>query len=415
MSARSFLWVVCLGLMVAAIFVTETTAQESKESTVTGRPRPNFDAVGLPPGGFTVFPSLTLGSEFSSNVFATDGNEDADAIFTISPEVNLLSDWGRHALGLQGSATVYKYIDNTSEDVEDYLFAGNGRFDILRDTYLTANAGIRRAHEDRGSPNDANGEEPTEYTTIGGELGLFHRFNRLSGELGGLARHLDFDDVDATGGSINNDDRDRMEYDSFLRLGYDFRSDASAFIQGGFNMEQYDNVPDDGGFDRDSYGYDVVGGISFDITNLVFGEFFGGILAEEFDDPAFDSTLGYSLGADIAWNVTPLTTINFAATRAVEETTVAGASSALTTETSLSADHELLRNLILNAGLSYRLEEFDETSRDDNTIEADLGATYLMNRFVHLMLGYNYTQRLSDAPGLDYTEHEALLRVRIQY
>lgn len=415
MSPRNTLWAVWFSLSIAVGMVGEAAAQDSRATTVTGRSRPGTDAIGVRYGSFFIYPSVTLGSEYNSNIFATDGNEDDDVILTISPEIAVQSDWGQHALEFQGSATIFRYADNTSEDVEDYSFATNGRVDILRDTFVSAGFGIQRDHEERGSPDDVNGEEPAEFTTIGGQLQFSHRINRLSTQLGGFARHLDFDDVDTPVGSINNDDRDRMEYETSLRVGYDFHPDAAAFVQAKINFSDYDETPDDAGFNRDSHGYEVVGGISFNITNLIFGEFFAGVLAEEFDDPAFDSTLGYLVGANIAWNVTPLTTINLEAGRSFEETTVVGASSSLTTDAAISVDHELLRNLLLDAGFSYKLQEFEGTSRNDDTIVADVGAAYLMSRFVHVLLGYSYTQRFSDAPGQDYSEHAAKLRVRIQY
>ena len=38
-----------------------------------------------------------------------------------------------------------------------------------------------------------------------------------------------------------------------------------------------------------------------------------------------------------------------------------------------------------------------------------------MNRFIHVLFGYSYTQRFSDEPGEDYSEHAAEIRVRFQY
>lgn len=415
MRARIFLIAALASLTSFVGGIGEAAAQGSGGTTVTSRPHPETDAIGVLLDSFVLFPSLTLGTEYNDNIFATDGNEEDDVIFTVSPQIAMQSDWGRHALGFQGSATIFRYADSQSEDVEDYTLAGNGRFDILRDTFVTASLGVKRRHEERGSADDVNGDEPTVFTTTGGEMAFSHQFNRVSTQFGGLVRHLDFNDVDAPGGSINNDDRDRMEYKTSLRVGYDLHPSAGAFVQGAFNLEDYDQTPDDDGFDRDSHGYELVGGIGFDLTGLVFGEFFAGVLSEEFEDSEFGSRQSYALGADIAWNVTPLTTLSLGASRGFEETTVDGASSALTTDVEVSADHELLRDLLLHAGSTYKIEEFEDTNRTDDTIRADLGATYLMSRFAHISLSYAYKQRFSDAQGQDFTENLVKLSVRIQY
>ena len=140
--------------------VAEAAAQDPRATTVTGRSRPETDAIGVRYGSFLIYPSVTLGSEYNSNIFATDGNEDDDVILTISPEIAVQSDWGQHALGFQGSATIFRYADNTSEDVEDYSFATNGRVDILRDTFVSAGFGIQRDHEERGDRTRHEASQP---------------------------------------------------------------------------------------------------------------------------------------------------------------------------------------------------------------------------------------------------------------
>ena len=198
-------------------------------------------------------------------------------------------------------------------------------------------------------------------------------------------------------------------------MAYEIQPDYEAFLQGAYQLTNYDEVQDDNGFDRDSHRYEVVAGVSIDITNLLSGEFFAGFFTEDFDDSRFGSNDSYALGADFTWNVTPLTTVKLGASRRPEETTVDNASSVETTEVHLSADHELLRSLLLNAAASYQRDEFEGTSRDDDTIKVGVGATYLVNRYVHLNVSYNFTTRDSDAAGESYDRNAARIEVRFQY
>jgi hypothetical protein len=396
-----------LGLSLVTLLSPVAWAQGSQSS----------DALGIKVSSFLLYPSLTLGTEYNDNIFAEDGDEVDDVIFTVTPEMVLQSDWASHALAFQASATIFRYADNPDEDVEDYSIATNGRIDVLRSTAINGGFGFSKSHEERGSPDAVDGKEPTEFYTVGGQAGISHRINRLWGDLSQEVRHLNYDDTPAQGGgSINNDDRDRMEYDTKLRVGYDLHPDASAFIQGGFNIEDYDNTPDDQGFDRDSYAYAIDIGASFDITGVTFGEVFAGIQQEFYDDSEFsNSKVRPSFGAGLDWNVTPLTTVTFDSASTFEETTVEEASSVWAWDSGIGVNHELLRTVVLNSGFGYRREDYLGISRVDDVIDFEFGATYLMNRYIHISGGYSYRQRFSDAADEDYTENIIGINLRFQY
>ena len=375
------------------------------------------EALGTPLGAFVVYPSVTVKSQYNSNIFAEETNEQEDIIFTILPEIRVESDWDNHSLQFLAGADFSQFVDNRDENVIDYRFLSAGRVDILEDTFATLSVGIRRDHEDRGSPDDVFGEEPTEFTTAATGLGFSHRFSQMWIELSGDVTRLDFDDVPARGGGgeINNDDRDRFEYDSRLRVGYDFNPEIGVFVQSTFNLANYDDSTDDNGFAQDDYGYGVAAGLRFDVTELVFGDLFVGYTRNEFDDSRFGSQNDFAVGVDLTWEATALTSVNLLVSRSWEQTTVAGASSALTTNAGIGVSHSLLDTVTLDAGFNYRLESFEELERDDDTIEGTAGVTYLVNRFLHTGLDYKFTNRSSDAVGQDFTTHSVFLTLRFQY
>ena len=375
------------------------------------------EALGTPLGAFVVYPSVTVKSQYNSNIFAEETNEQEDIIFTISSEVRVESDWDNHSIQFLAGADFSQFVDQPDENVIDYKFLSAGRVDILEDTFATLSVGIRRDHEDRGSPDDVFGEEPTEFITTAAGLGFSHRFSQMWIELSGDVARLDFDDVPARGGDeeINNDDRDRFEYDSRLRVGYDFNPEIGVFVQSTVNLANYDDSTDDNGFAQDNYGYGVAAGLRFDVTELVFGDLFVGYTRNEFDDSRFGSRDNFAVGADLTWEVTALTSVNLLVSRTWEQTTVAGASSALTTNAGIGVSHSLLDTVTLDAGINYRLESFEELERDDDTIEGTAGVTYLVNRFLHTSLDYKFTNRSSDAVGQDFTTHSVFLTLRFQY
>jgi hypothetical protein len=374
------------------------------------------EALGTPLGAFIVYPSLTLGTEYNDNIYATDGGEEDDIIFRIRPEVRVISDWDNHLLQFLAAGDFARYVDHTSEDTTGYQFLADGRIDILRDTAATLNAGVRQSFEDRGSPDDVNGEEPTKEVSYGGGAGLSHRFNRFWLEFNGDVTWRDFSDVNAAGGGqINNDDRDRVEYSSRQRFGYDFNPDIGAFLQTTISRTSYNDSSDDSGDSRDSTDYSLSAGMRLDVTDLIFGDIFAGITRSDFDDSAFASRTTWSIGGNLTWDVTELTTATFSAARTWEETTVAGASTALTTSAGLTVTHSLTDFISLDGSFNYTREEFEETNRVDNTYSLGPGINYLMNRFAHWRFNYSYTQRKSEEVGEDYIENLFLLTLRLQY
>jgi hypothetical protein len=317
-------------------------------------------------GSFLVLPSIAVEQRYDDNVFNTDGDEEDDFITRILPRLNIRSDWSNHALNFESGAAIGRYWDNDDEDYEDYYAGASGRLDIRRSTQFRVRSRYEHLHEDRGSPDDAGGKDPTELdvSTLGAEL--FHDFGRLNGTVGGSFRRISFDDVDAAGGpDIVQHDRDRDRTEGFVRVGYDISPRYEAFVRGSYNDVNYDEDEHVTGIDRSSDGYGVAVGLDVDFGGLVFGDLFVGYRSQDYDDSSLDDIDGFGGGADITWNATTLTTIGFSALGDIKETTVAGASGRMVATGEVTVDHELLRNLLLAANASVTRDDYEGISRTD--------------------------------------------------
>jgi hypothetical protein len=383
--------------------------------TVATRRRPELEPLGVRLGGFVLRPAISAEEVFNTNIFATATNEEADFITRILPTLVLASDWTRHGLSLRVGAEAGFYAENSDEDYIDYLAGAEGRLDITGDASLTGSADYRHLHEERGSPDDVAGVEPTEFDTLLFTAGYGHRFGRFRARLAGVFEGLDFDDVEAIGGgTINNDDRDRIQAEGTARLGYEIVPNYEAFVQGSYNIRDYDASVDDAGFNRDSDGFGVVAGLTVDFGGITFGDFYVGYRQQDYDDPAFDTINGLDAGAALTWNVTPLTTVIGGVRRTVEETTSAGSGGYFGTEVSLSVDHELLRSLILGLDGRYVMRDYDGIEREDDYFEIGGDVLYMLNRNIYLSAGYEYRDRSSSEAGEDYSQHVAMVRLTLQ-
>lgn len=136
-------------------------------------------------------------------------------------------------------------------------------------------------------------------------------------------------------------------------------------------------------------------GIALDLGGVFFGDVFAGYMVQYFGSD-FNDVSGPTAGGTLTWNVTTLTTLNARASRTIEDTTQAGSPAVLRTSGGLSADHELLRNLILTAALTITNDNYEDADRDDYYYVGGVGARYLMNRNIYGSLGYQLVRRTTD-------------------
>ncbi|MGH8589222.1 MAG: outer membrane beta-barrel protein [Gammaproteobacteria bacterium] len=396
--------------------------QPERGETVANRPRPELDPLGVHAGGLFVYPRLRLQEFYNDNIFATDSDENDDFITLVSPRVDVASDWTKHAFGLYAKAAIGRYANQTGEDFEDFSVGTNGRLDITQRANLRAGVSYDRLHEGRGSPDDTrrqDGSPPVEPTIFDvGSVFLTYQqwLGRFLLESGGVADRLDYDNVrreDST--IINNDDRDRAIIAGNLKMGYEFMPGYTAFVRGEVDYRRYDNL-DDLNVDRDSEGYLIEFGTDFDVTAVLFGNVAIGYRSQVYDDPSFD-TIGDVAGrASFTWNPTGLTTVSASITRGeVIETTLNGSGAIIETAGGVTLDHELLRNLLLQAAVSVIDDDYQDIDRSDTYVRAGFGAKYLMNRYIHLDLSYDYLSLGSSAQGADFTNNTiffgALVRI----
>jgi hypothetical protein len=411
------------GLRLAAVGVAVTAAGGSMAALAAGpsvldgpqfnqnpmdvrhRPRPEYDPMGVPVGSFLLFPSLDIGEAFNSNIYATETNETSDFITTYAPSLTLVSDWNNHAVALSAHANGGVYAENSDENFFDYGFSAGGRLDVRRSTSVSAATSWDHRHEDRGSPEDVNGDEPSEYDEFAIGIGGATSPGRLSLGVDGNYTHLDFQNVqDNTGTTINNDDRNQSIWEGIVRAGYAFKSDYEVFVQGTYTDIVYDETFDDNGLNRDNNGWRADLGLAFDITDTLAGDVYGGYLQRYYDDPAFTDTGSFDLGADLFWSITPLTTAHALVFRNFVETTQAGASSILETTGRIEIDHELMRNVIIGGHAALSNFQYEGISRDDDVWRFGADGRYLINRNFYVGGGADYITRDSNAPTESYDQ-----------
>ena len=107
-------------------------------------------------------------------------------------------------------------------------------------------------------------------------------------------------------------------------------------------------------------------------------------------------TKGFSFKGSLIWNPTDLITITGNMRRTVNETTLAGASSALTSTFGLKADYGLFKELLLSAGSNLEIQSFDGIGQVDKLLKIDLGGKYFIGPYFIADAKYTYEERFAD-------------------
>jgi hypothetical protein len=326
------------------------------------------------------------------------------------------SNWANHAVNLRTGADAGFYSQFSRLDYTDYFVSGDGRLDVTRDAALFAGGGYAREHEEPGEPDaPSDAKQPTEYDLINGFGRYVQKFGRFRGIGEATILRLDYDKTNTVAGpSDSNTGRDRNTYAGGMQLGYEIVPSYEAFVRAEGNERRYDQRVT-GGVERNSQGYNAVAGVSLDLGGVVFGDVYAGYLQQFYEDSTFNTLSAPTAGLSLTWNVTTLTTINARAARVVQETTQGGASGILRTTGGLTADHELLRNLILTAGLTVTNDDYQDIKRNDYYYITGVGARYLMNRNIYANIGYQFVRHTTD--GRDTTDnsyYQNLVRIGLE-
>jgi len=410
---KKFAPVACVS--VAALLAADHAVAQNLD--VVKRPRPGYDAVGIPAGSFIVFPHAELSVEYDSNIYAEATNEQDDFIAVLPLGVDVDSDWNNHALNLFAEGEFGFYGDNSDEDYEDYAVGFDGRIDVQRSFHIFGGSTFRHLHQDRGSPDrETSTIEPIEFDRTEANLGVTWKPNRLGVTIEGLYHHFDFDDATRNDGEVlNNDDRDRERMTGRLRVSYDLQPGYAAFVQGSYNEVEYANTPDDKGLVRDSDGFNFRGGVEFDITDVVSGDVFIGYKENDYTDEDLDDVDIVDVGGNILWGVTPLTTVRINLSRSIEETTQDNSPGYIATDVGIGIDHELRHNLLVGGTFGYVNNDYESIARDDDILSLSLRTTYMIDRTFQVGANAGWRDRDSNIDDASYDRFQVGAWVGVRF
>ncbi|MGR8934190.1 MAG: outer membrane beta-barrel protein [Gammaproteobacteria bacterium] len=389
---------------------------------------------GIQVGGFMIYHKLDIGNQYDSNIYKRDKSLGVvgSYIAHFSPGFEIQSNWNQHALNFSFDSDLTQYAaQSVQNNYQDIVMRLDGRLDVVRDSFMDMAFSFSSIHEDRGSPDQIAGSTPTFYDTKNMRGHYTHRFNLLSVDGGMDAIRYDYQDTATSSGTLlKMSTRSRWEYMPSVRIGYEIQSGHEAFVTFSYKKVNYDTLVLANGagaaFQRDSRGYNILGGMELDLTDLITGSVSVGYLSRTYADAKLPSISGMNGFLNLKWRPTELTTVKASISRDIQETTQSDVSGYLSTALSLSVEHELLRDVLLRAGADYAKNEYqgfdpnnpipqNRKDRNEDLYGASAGVKYLWNSNISMDFTYRYQSRDVNYLFTNYVVHTVMFNITGQF
>lgn len=359
-------------------------------TAVMDRQQPGYEAPGISLGGWQLSPSLSVQAIADDNIFVRETARDADVVVRLKPEATLQSNWDGNSVAFHALGTIDRYARHGSEDIEDIDLGATGRFDPGSMTEIRAGLRYLDTHQPRQSQDAfAQTIRPIRYTTIAAAAAVRQDLGRLRLSADATFAHRNYHDGILPDGSIyEQDSSDNDSYRIGLRMDYAPSPSVGLFVRtvGDWRNFRLGTVQTP---KRDSRGYQLLAGITFEPAALIRGSIGIGYIHRHFLNPYYTDLSGPAITARIEYFPTQLTTVTVRADRQVLDSGIPGSGGYLSTEASLTIDHELLRSLILSASAGYQHNAFNNLDRRDDRISAGASATWRLNRMMAIEARYD--------------------------
>lgn len=297
---------------VAAIFPPAVSDAQSLADGqgVADRARPDYDPIGSRLGAFSLYPSVTVTGAATNNYLATDTNRRADEYLFIQPELVVRSNASRQQLEARAFVNQSVHASLSGYDQTQFGLSASDALNVTHDTQLRADASAARYAESPATLGAFQGAaEPVLFEIYHAGLGASHSFNDLTLGTDAALEYRDFNNTHYPDGTlIDQSYRDVRELTLSGSAQYALRNGIGLIVSGGYSDEHYRFGPGSPGYnsgttiDRDSSGFNINGGVTLELTHLIFGRVEIGYLNRHYPDPRLDDYGGFSYSADVLWN-----------------------------------------------------------------------------------------------------------------
>ncbi len=364
-----------------------------------------YGPLGIQQGGLTLYSSLGIGGEVSSNVTHSHTNTETGVGATLQPELRFESDWVRHAWTGSASASLKRYLDHPEMAVDSVSASTDFRLDIRRDTTANFSAGYtleNDANVDTGVAGSEMGDATVH--TLDAGVAVSHDFGPLQLRGGtGITRKI-YEDVALSGGGVtDNAERNYWEPQFALRATYTDPPVFKPFVEASYTPRVHSLKFDRNGVNRNSQGLGLKAGVEFDDGPIWTGEVALDYLHRSYADATLSANGAWGVTGTLNWSPTELTKLSLTLGTSLTESTAAGYSGGQQWSAHADISRALRDNVDLTAGAGLVYE--NTATGTDLTYDGSLGLLWKLNRNVALNAGYDFTWLDSAETARSYVNH----------
>lgn len=401
-------------LSAASVAEAQTLRLPDPANTTVDQNQEEYQPLGIVAGTFIILPSIRTGLRLDDNVYARDHNKDGDATFVVAPDITATSQFPDRYISLQAGGEGAKYVNQTDNDYVDLYARATAIQNVFEQDRVGATFGVTRYHEDRTSADQEAFRKLTTITATGGSLTYHKGLDRLFIEGTGSAQYLSFDNP-----SEDVSDRNRIQTQLGVRAGYQVSPSIAAYGITTVRRNDYDQSVNNAGVKRSSTTYFGGVGTDVDITGLLFGSFDVGFVYRAYDGTDLNDVTGLQSDLNLTWNPTELTSVILNGRTSLQETTLTVDDDTASTDSykslSLTVIHALRPNVFLTATTRYIRDDYLDTDRADNTVQAGIGARWLINRRMSYDANYMFSKRMTNADDADYVRNVFLTGITLSF
>jgi hypothetical protein len=394
--------------------------------TVTSRGHPEYDPAGVRVGIFTISPSLDEGFGYDDNVTST-ASAHGSAVVETNAKIGVAADWGVTTANAALSVDDSEYLSQSDQSFTNWSAALGGSHDFGRDV-LSVGVTHLNLNQTPGQLDVPNLTQSLPYRVDDARGDYKIDFGRLFLLPGIDVSNYSFDNGVAAGVPYLQSYRDRVVVSPSLEASYEFATRRRIVLV--LRDTQADFSHSVAAIPRQNFNdVSVLGGLAYDADGIIGFRLLGGYEERHFSSSAYRTIQAPIVESSIVWTPTGLTTITGTAARYIEDSASENTVGFTETALKLKLDHELYRNILLNAQGSLFLDDYAASGSggsggSQSYYTLGLGATWLINRTMSLTGGYTFAARNagSNVPvafvpgqeifGSNYTDSVFMLRLR---
>ena len=379
-----------------------------------------FAPTGIRVGQLRLLPYVETSAGYETNPNQVSAGIKPSSVLRVNGGLDAASDFASGSLTANLRAGYSDFPANTNANRPDANGIVHGRIDVTRDDMVDLEARLSISTQTPGSPQLAvpNSVFITNRPTItseGATLGGTHAFNRLAVGLRSTFDRTQYGDATQSDGSTYRYSQDNFnDYGIVARAAYELTPGLIPFAEVGYDARVRDNAIDLSGYARDSVGLLGRAGSQFEFARVFTGTFSAGYADRHYQDARLPNLRGPTVDGQLAYALTPITTVTLRANTTLSETTLAGASGAVSRQISVELAHIFFRNFTVSGIVTYQPNEYQGIAVKETFTSIALKAAYSVTREVQLTASASRQALSSSLPGSSFTDTIFLAGVRLQ-